>query len=586
MLEQLAPGKAARRARQGPRRDAARARPRPARRACSPRATRASSASSARSPRSTADSTSTPRRRRSRSRSRGSASRGTTRSSSPPTAATRTPAINTALRHPKVAILTQPGNAELIVDALAHRRPVRRRSARHAGRAPGHRAAVQRAERRDRARAHGRARDGLAAAHADPLGAARRRLRAPRGDDHQGRGPRARARRARPRDRRPHLGRRLRQRRGRDRVRAASAPPSSRSTRTPTRSPSRRATRPRTACRWPPCSAPRPSRCRISASPTPSSSAAAALPRSSTRPRDARRAVVVTLALIDRDRADDRAPRRNEFDVTATTLQANRVKPLAGGHRLAAENPVTVIVGRRAMNLGRRGVGCSLGCPPEELRALIEATLPRRRARRARDRRSPRARSRACSPRPSTSASRCARTPPRRSRRSTCRRRQRRRRAPRRHAERRRGRGAALRHAPARAQDPFRTRNLRGGRMPRVIHPIEVESYRILRVAHRPQPPPAALARGGRAGDPRRRRPVVRREPRPGRSGAGAGPRSAAQRRAGVLRRAHGRRRHHLAQADRPARRPARQDARPGPDPLRGRDAAGHRRRRRPARSG
>ena len=38
-----------------------------------------------------------------------------------------------------------------------------------------------------------------------------------------------------------------------------------------------------------------------------------------------------------------------------------------------------------------------------------------------------------------------------------------------------------VRHAPARAQDPFRTRNLRGGRMPRVIHPIEVESYRILR---------------------------------------------------------------------------------------------------------
>ena len=35
------------------------------------------------------------------------------------------------------------------------------------------------------------------------------------------------------------------------------------------------------------------------------------------------------------------------LDVTATTLQANRLKPLAGGHRLAAENPVTVIVGRR-----------------------------------------------------------------------------------------------------------------------------------------------------------------------------------------------------------------------------------------------
>ncbi len=95
-----------------------------------------------------------------------------------------------------------------------------------------------------------------------------------------------------------------------------------------------------------------------------------------------------------------------------------------------------------------------------------------------------------------------------------------RRRAPRRHAERRRGRRPALRHAPARAQDPFRTRDLRGGRMPRVIHPIEVESYRILRVADRSQPPAAALARGGRARDPRRRRPVLRRQPDPRRGRA------------------------------------------------------------------
>jgi precorrin-6B C5,15-methyltransferase / cobalt-precorrin-6B C5,C15-methyltransferase len=35
------------------------------------------------------------------------------------------------------------------------------------------------------------------------------------------------------------------------------------------------------------------------------------------------------------------------FDVTATTLQASRVKPLAGGHRLAAENPVVVVSGAR-----------------------------------------------------------------------------------------------------------------------------------------------------------------------------------------------------------------------------------------------
>ncbi len=33
--------------------------------------------------------------------------------------------------------------------------------------------------------------------------------------------------------------------------------------------------------------------------------------------------------------------------MTATTIQASRVKPLAGGHRLAAENPVTVIAGTR-----------------------------------------------------------------------------------------------------------------------------------------------------------------------------------------------------------------------------------------------
>lgn len=59
----------------------------------------------------------------------------------------------------------------------------------------------------------------------------------------------------------------------------------------------------------------------------------------------ARRAVVVTLALIDRVAPTiERLSAR--FDVTATTLQASRVKPLAGGHRLAAENPVTVIVGR------------------------------------------------------------------------------------------------------------------------------------------------------------------------------------------------------------------------------------------------
>lgn len=58
------------------------------------------------------------------------------------------------------------------------------------------------------------------------------------------------------------------------------------------------------------------------------------------------RTVVVTLALVDRIAPTIEALSAR-FEVHATTLQASRVKPLAGGHRLAAENPVTVIVGRR-----------------------------------------------------------------------------------------------------------------------------------------------------------------------------------------------------------------------------------------------
>ncbi|MBE2316023.1 precorrin-6y C5,15-methyltransferase (decarboxylating) subunit CbiE [Solirubrobacter sp. CPCC 204708] len=60
----------------------------------------------------------------------------------------------------------------------------------------------------------------------------------------------------------------------------------------------------------------------------------------------ARRAVVVALALIDRV-APTIERLSHGFEVTATTLQASRVKPIADGHRLAAENPVTVVVGRR-----------------------------------------------------------------------------------------------------------------------------------------------------------------------------------------------------------------------------------------------
>ena len=61
-----------------------------------------------------------------------------------------------------------------------------------------------------------------------------------------------------------------------------------------------------------------------------------------------RRAVVVTVALVERIAPAMERLAAHGLDVTATTLQANRLRPLAGGHRFAAENPVTVIVGRRA----------------------------------------------------------------------------------------------------------------------------------------------------------------------------------------------------------------------------------------------
>ena len=60
-----------------------------------------------------------------------------------------------------------------------------------------------------------------------------------------------------------------------------------------------------------------------------------------------RRAVVTTVALVERiGPAIDRLTAQR-LDVTATTIQASRLRPLPGGHRLAAENPVTVVVGRR-----------------------------------------------------------------------------------------------------------------------------------------------------------------------------------------------------------------------------------------------
>jgi precorrin-6Y C5,15-methyltransferase (decarboxylating) len=61
----------------------------------------------------------------------------------------------------------------------------------------------------------------------------------------------------------------------------------------------------------------------------------------------ARRAVVVALAVIERVGPALEQLAAHRLDVTATTIQASRLRPLPGGHRLAAENPVTVIVGRR-----------------------------------------------------------------------------------------------------------------------------------------------------------------------------------------------------------------------------------------------
>jgi precorrin-6Y C5,15-methyltransferase (decarboxylating) len=57
----------------------------------------------------------------------------------------------------------------------------------------------------------------------------------------------------------------------------------------------------------------------------------------------ARRAVVVTLALIDRAAPVLAKLTEHGLEADATMVQASRLKPLAGGHRLAAENPVIVI---------------------------------------------------------------------------------------------------------------------------------------------------------------------------------------------------------------------------------------------------
>lgn len=59
------------------------------------------------------------------------------------------------------------------------------------------------------------------------------------------------------------------------------------------------------------------------------------------------RAVVVTLALVERAGPVLERLRAGGFAAEATLVQASRLAPLAGGHRLAATNPVVVAVGRR-----------------------------------------------------------------------------------------------------------------------------------------------------------------------------------------------------------------------------------------------
>jgi precorrin-6Y C5,15-methyltransferase (decarboxylating) len=61
----------------------------------------------------------------------------------------------------------------------------------------------------------------------------------------------------------------------------------------------------------------------------------------------ARRAVVVALATVERVGLAERALTKAGLEVTGTMLSAARLAPLAGGHRLAAANPVFVLGGRR-----------------------------------------------------------------------------------------------------------------------------------------------------------------------------------------------------------------------------------------------
>jgi precorrin-6Y C5,15-methyltransferase (decarboxylating) len=59
------------------------------------------------------------------------------------------------------------------------------------------------------------------------------------------------------------------------------------------------------------------------------------------------RTIVVTLALVERVGTVLERLETLGFAAEATLLQASRLAPLAGGHRLAATNPITIAVGRR-----------------------------------------------------------------------------------------------------------------------------------------------------------------------------------------------------------------------------------------------
>ena len=61
----------------------------------------------------------------------------------------------------------------------------------------------------------------------------------------------------------------------------------------------------------------------------------------------ARRAVVVTLPSSSAPGPRSTRLHAAGLEAEATMVQASRLRPLAGGHRLAAENPVVVVSGVR-----------------------------------------------------------------------------------------------------------------------------------------------------------------------------------------------------------------------------------------------